>query len=151
MQPFDSRQGLEEKATVMKKNLLLLLLAFLSFSCFDKDQEPAVLPSGTYVGQFQRSSPTADYDVANVTLVLDGSSFSGSSDHVKYPAIGQGTYQMEGQEIVFKDNSFWTAEFDWTLILDGAYVVSTQNQEVTFIRKRGDITDVYRLRLQQPE
>ncbi|RNI25803.1 hypothetical protein [Rufibacter latericius] len=130
----------------MKNTLLLLFLSLFLFSCFDKEDAPAVLPSGTYTGTFQRSSPIADYPRANVTLVFDGNSFSGSSDHLKYPAIGQGTYQVNGQEVTFKNASFMTAEFDWTLILDGAFALST-NQEggITLTRKTGEVTDVYHL------
>ncbi|MBC3538458.1 hypothetical protein ACFSC6_16265 [Rufibacter sediminis] len=130
----------------MKNKLLLLFLLFLSFSCFDKEEEPAVLPSGTYTGTFQRSSPTADYPSAEVTLVLEGNSFSGSSNLAKYPAIGGGTYRVDGLEVVFQNTSLWTAEFDWTLILDGAFALSTNpSGEVTLTRKRGDTTDVYRV------
>ncbi len=102
--------------------------------------------SGTYVGTFTRSSPTADYATAEVTLVLKDNSFSGSSEKTKYPAIGKGTYHVvEGQKIIFEDKSFWTAEFDWTLILDGEFSISTANDMVTLTKQQGGMTDVYRL------
>ncbi|ALI99716.1 hypothetical protein [Rufibacter tibetensis] len=133
----------------MKNKLLILLLMFLSFSCFDKEDAPTMLPEGTYTGIFMRSSPTADYTSANVTLTLEGNSFSGTSDTRKYPAIGKGTYKVEGDEITFDDQSFWTAEFDWSLILDGTFSISTANNQVILTKKRGDMIDVYRLTRQE--
>ncbi|GGK58243.1 hypothetical protein ACD591_15890 [Rufibacter glacialis] len=131
----------------MKNKVLLLFLAFLSFSCFEEEEDaPGVLPSGTYVGTFTRSSPTALYPSSDVTLVLQDQSFSGSSSLPQYPAIGKGTYRVQGQEVVFKDESFWTANFDWTLILDGTFTLATDAQGgITLTRRRGDISDVYML------
>ncbi|MFC6998527.1 hypothetical protein [Rufibacter roseus] len=133
----------------MKKKLLILLLAFVSFSCLEEEETPSKIENGTYVGQFYRSSPTIRPVPANVVLVLEGNSFSGTSDRMYYPAIGRGTYYVSGEQITFKDASFWTANFDWTIILDNTFSIATEGDgELVLTRKQGDVTDVYRLKRQ---
>ena len=137
----------------MKNLLLLLLLSFLSFSCLEKEEEAAAaLPDGTYTGTFTRTNNVADETpkVAKVTLVVKGNTFSGSSDTPYYPAIGSGSYKINGAEATFEDENFWTANFDWTLILKGTFSLQNTNGAITLTRLQGNQTDVYQLTRQQP-
>ncbi|AKQ44747.1 hypothetical protein TH63_02490 [Rufibacter radiotolerans] len=136
----------------MKNTFLLLLLAFLSFSCLEKEDEAvAVLPDGTYTGTFTRSNNLGDEmpKVAQVTLVVKGNTFTGTSDTPHYPAIGSGTYKINGQDITFEDERFWTADFDWTLILKGTFALQNTNGIITLTRRQGNLTDVYQLSRKQ--
>lgn len=112
----------------------LALLALLAGACDDDDNRPEFV-QGTYTGHFQRSTPTGDWMVANVTLELGDHSFSGESDHARYPAICNGTYTTEGNNITFVNKCVWTADFDWTLILDGTFEIRTGGGQVILIKK----------------
>ncbi|GAB2530751.1 hypothetical protein [Rufibacter soli] len=135
----------------MKNMFLFLLLAFLFASCLEKDDDPATLPEGTYTGTFSRTDPQTKSPpkVAQVTLIIKGNTFKGNSDTPTYPAIGSGTYQIKGKDITFEDENFWTANFDWTLILKGTYSLQSTGGTVTLTRQQGTQTDVYQLTRKQ--
>ena len=133
----------------MRTKLVVVALLLLSFAC-NSDDEPVIGPiDGTYVGTFGRSSPYARYETSEVTLVLKGNTFTGSSSKPKYPAICEGTYSVTGQAIEFVNQCAWTAEFDWTYILSGTFKIQREGDELLLIRSYGDaVYDTYRLKKQ---
>src|SRR5687767_11028036 len=74
--------------------------------------------SGSYGGTFQRSG--GDTSRVKLSFSSDGR-YDGESVLPRYPAICGGTYAINGSSITFNDTCNWTADFDWTLILDGSY------------------------------
>jgi hypothetical protein len=134
----------------MKKLFIAFLsLILLAISC-DSDQkiEPSFEP-GTYVGKFSRSSPTADWMVANVTIIFDQDTFKGVSDTHNYPAICRGKYQVIGNKITLENECPFTADFDWTFILGGDFLRETHGDEMWLTKKYGDhVFDQYRLKKQ---
>jgi hypothetical protein len=81
------------------------------------------IPDGTYLGTFNRQFVWADSDTAYVTLTITGTQWSGSSDIEKYPALCNGTYSVIGDSINFENVCECTADFDWSLILSGKYLL----------------------------
>ena len=124
------------KTTVV---VFVTLLASLIVSCDDKEIENIEL-NGTYVGNFNRSSPVGDWKSANVTLKFENNSFVGESDIEKYPAICTGTFEIVGNEINFENECVWTAEFDWTFILSGKFEISTEENELVLTRRYDENT-----------
>ena len=130
-------------------NLLLIFTVALFGSC-NENAEPIILSQeleGTYSGTFQRfSGETAD-EIALVELNLVNGNWEGTSSKQKYPALCNGTYKIENQEITFSNACFWTAEFDWTLILSGTYKLEQSQYRLKFERILGtgenQIRDVY--------
>lgn len=92
------------------------------------------LPEGKYNGYFSRSSVDQDGTPSEITLLFSGNTFQGSSATSKYPAICQGTYSIKGDKITFTNSCPWTADFDWTLILGGEYVINVDGNQVKFFR-----------------
>lgn len=129
----------------MRSLAAIALTVFLcAFNCEDAED---MRIDGTYTGEFQRIDPKADYPVSNVTLTFTNGRFEGTSSQPKYPAICKGTYSIDGDDVTFKDECYWTAEFDWTLILSGEFKVSGTKDLLVMKGQRGDgISDVYRLR-----
>ncbi|WP_144266300.1 hypothetical protein [Pontibacter ummariensis] len=130
--------------------LFVILFLFMSVSCDKEEIDPETL-NGTYTGYFVRaSSPSADYARANVTLTLDNGKFSGSSNMPYYPAICRGTYSLSGHEIQFQNECFWTANFDWTYILDGSFRLSLDGDKLTITKQLegSSIIDTYALEKQ---
>lgn len=117
-------------------------LALLTGSCKKENNQPPV-PEGTYTGTFQRIGGP----VSNVTLTFSGNSWSGQSDTPQYPAICQGSYSstIEG-DIVFEQDCFWTANFDWSLILNGEFDFTLNGRDIELVKTYASgMRDVYRL------
>lgn len=123
--------------------LIIMLVTFLC-SC---DKEEAILfalEEGTYSGSFYRSSPSATYETSDVSIIFRQNSFEGSSSVAKYPAICNGTYMVQGQEIEFVNECFWTAEFDWSYILSGKFTLTYEGDQMILSRSYGQgVTDTY--------
>ena len=123
----------------------------LLISCEDKDiniNKNTNLTLGTYKGQFIRSNPNSKFAPSNITLTFTCDKFSGESDKEKYPAICNGTYKITGQEIEFFDACAWTADFDWTYILNGKFTLTTDGRKVEMRRSQNGQSDSYKLELQ---
>ena len=122
-----------------------LCLAMLTTAC--KQTAPAITKlDGTYTGTFQRQQGGTG-PVSQVSLVFSGNSWQGSSQTPKYPALCNGTYTISaGNAITFTNACFWTAEFDWSLILNRDYVLKISGNEVEITKSSGGYTDVYKLR-----
>lgn len=98
---------------------------------------------GSYSGTFNRTG----MDTADVKLSFGENLYEGQSDMEKYPAICRGSFNLSQNLIVFADSCTWTANFDWTLILNGTYNISFQdNDAIRIWRTNGNITDEYLLR-----
>ena len=125
-----------------------LSMLLLTTACTKTDQ-PLPTLSGTYVGTFQRQDAAGTGPVSQVSLTFAGATWSGTSQMPKYPALCNGTYKVTGADgITFANACFWTAEFDWTLILSERQKLIVRGDEVEFIREWGSHHDVYKLRKQ---
>jgi hypothetical protein len=63
---------------------------------------------------------------------------------MKYPALCRGTYAIIGDAIIFENECAWTAEFDWSLILSGKYVLKVKGNTIEFFRDyRSATSDTY--------
>lgn len=124
----------------MKNFLTVFVLLATMFSC-EKYEPKNVGPlDGTYTGVFFRANPQANYQTADVTIVFDGNTFEGSSSIVKYPAICRGTYTLTGDEIEFTNLCVWTAEFDWTYILNGKFKITKEGNQLRMTRNYDNAT-----------
>ncbi len=98
----------------------MLLLIFSS--C--EDDSPAAAVDGLYDGLFYRSNPQQRILTSDVTLDLSGGKFAGLSSIDQYPAICQGSYSATSTQLEFRNECVFTADFDWTFILDGTYEIT---------------------------
>ena len=120
----------------MKSRYVWIILAMgLFLGCRTQDGSLFRSVDGNYRGTFTRASQTSEVD-----LVLDNGRFSGSADSVA--RIGSGSYDINSGEIEFVDENFWTADFDWSLILNGTWEFEKNGRELVLTHERGD---VYRL------
>ena len=133
----------------MKMILSFILLLVVSAGGCKKGNEPVANLNGTYKGTFQRKV-SGQGAVSNVTLNFSADSCTGQSQTAKYPALSEGTFSIKGDSISFKNSSMWTAEFDWSLILDGKYELksSGKNMVISKAYSNGNV-DVYTLAKQQ--
>src|SRR5579864_8200909 len=107
----------------MKWFLLLLVISSSLSSCRRGcEMWMGAKIQGTYTGTFVRWVGK-DGAVSNVKITFSGDAFNGSSDSSNYPAICNGSFTTSGDpdSVHFVNNCAFPANFDWTLILNGAY------------------------------
>lgn len=123
---------------------LVLFSTTLLTACKKNSAEP-VIPSGTYSGTFQRQSGSGG-QISNITLTFSGDKWTGQSQFEKYPALCRGTFTTTGGEIVFKNDCYWTAEFDWSLVLGATYTIKAIGNGIEFSKDYdAGFRDVYKL------
>ena len=119
----------------MKSKILLLIALLITvYSCNnnDDDTNPQVI-DGAYTGVFERNGTTS-----NVELNLENASFMGESATVKFPAICRGSFSISNHSINFINECPWTAEFDWTLILNREWNYELKNNVLILTNSNGD-------------
>ena len=88
---------------------------------------------GNYIGTFERNG-----NISNVEFQLENNEFSGNSDIDKFPAICNGNFNISTDTIVFENTCGWYANFDWTLILNGNWHYTFDNNVLTMEKSNGD-------------
>lgn len=125
---------------------ILILLTMVGILACDKPRDADPFPHGTYKGTFKRYNQENSPE-ANVTIRFLYPNWEGSSSHEKYPALGKGTYALKDDALQFNNESVWTADFDWTLILDGMYLDRAEEDSLVFTKSYSNgWVDVYKLK-----
>lgn len=128
------------------KRIAFFLVAIVLISCEYDQVEKLSFGDGVYEGQFFRGSPLSLPVPVKVKIEIDNNAFSGSADG-RLPVICKGTFALGDGTITFSNRCFFTADFDWTYILDGEYNISLQEDQVTLTKSYdGGVTDVYQLK-----
>ncbi len=112
----------------MKAIYFQLVLALLLAACSDSEK-PATF-EGTYQGVFYRVRDNVKGESSNVTLNFSNGHYTGTSSITKYPALCEGTFAPAEEQVNFTNTCMWTAEFDWTLILDGTFKITHTDTEL---------------------
>lgn len=135
---------------LLMRSLLIIGFILLAIAC-KKDKE-VTFSEGVYQGTFQRQT-TAGGPLVSVSLTFSNGQFSGQSNSPeRYPVIGKGSYTATGDAITFRDSLYYTADFDWSLILAENYAYYTKGDSLIILRQYPGIQfmkDVYRLKKHQ--
>ena len=135
---------------VNMKALFILILAIPLMTGCEKSFENAgdnndLDLKGRFLGTFHRTGG----ETANISILFSENSFEGDSDKMKYPAICNGTFTVNNDDdrINFDNACAWSADFDWTLILDGTYnfVVNPDKSLIISRTYENNIRDEYKL------
>lgn len=110
------------------KSIFYLAILVLIVSCSDNENAPTL--SGDYSATFYRTRDNAKVLESPVTLAFDSGEFSGGGLDYQSPAVCHGKYSQAGIEVTFSNACFFTANFDWTLILSGKFVISETADEI---------------------
>lgn len=121
-------------------------LVLTAWSCNPTENVDPTSMQGQFAGTFERTVNGQSEGVANVGLILEGNSFSGSGGPNRYPVICNGTFTVSGGSITFENACFFTADFDWSLILSGSFRLSRVGGEYILQRSNDNLVDTYRLR-----
>ena len=131
----------------MKKLCFILVLAILATACETDHLALSDLQEGLYTGTFIRGTPTSLPRPIDVRILIESGTFDGSSVE-KIPAICKGSYRLKNDSTInFTNDCAFTADFDWTYILQGDYTIKYEEPFV-YLTKRypdGQTYDVYKL------
>lgn len=137
----------------MRYIILLLVLAIAVAACRKSSNNPTI-SAAVYKGTFQRKLADSSGTITPVAITFSGNNYErsaveGAEVVYRYPVICNGTFQISGTDsIQFNNGCFFTADFDWTLILSGRYKVQTYNegQSLVITRRYNNLyEDVYKL------
>jgi hypothetical protein len=125
------------------KSLIPGLFITILFGCQKSDDIRLISAlNGSYSGTFFRFND--DYNnSAKLTLSFSDSTFSGTSESFHFPAICYGTYKRMGNKLVFTNLCVWTAEFDWSLILNGEWEFYLNKNQFRLWKEMGNTRDEY--------
>lgn len=126
----------------MIRVLSVILIGIAVLAACDKTEDSTLSLSGRYMGTFNRTG----MDTSQVSVLFRDNYFEGQSDRANYPAICRGSFQTDENTITFSDSCAWTANFDWSLILSGAYNASLTDGTLRIWKNNGAVTDEYILR-----
>jgi len=103
-----------------------------------EDGKVSILKEGTYSGTFTVTYSSGK-KTGTTTLKLENGKYicTGNPDFI--PAGGSGTYSINNDKIVFVDENFWTANFDWNLILTGEYNYTFNGKKLKISAHKNDV------------
>ncbi len=129
------------------------MIICITVGCSKDEHLNVNINDGIYIGTFQREPVWSSGKTANITMSFTSNKWMGTSDINKYPALCHGTYSIKGDTILFENECAWTAEFDWSLILSGKYVIKESEGIIEFSRDYRSATtdswiDRYKIKIQ---
>lgn len=118
------------------KFIILFSMAAILMSC--SKEEPKLL-TGHYSGSYYYQSypmPKPEKSDSAVILKLDkGNTFDSNGFTDRMPAGGSGDYKIiRNNTVEFTDKNFWTADFDWNLILNGRFTYELKEDSLILTR-----------------
>ena len=123
---------------IMKKSKIILLLsaAILLTSC-SKDETKLLM--GEYSGAYYYEAynmRAPEKSGSPVFLKLEkGNTFESNGLSNRRPAGGSGDYEiLSNNTVEFTDRNYWTADFDWNLILNGRFTYELKEDSLILTR-----------------
>jgi hypothetical protein len=122
----------------MKTTIFIFLCYLLTYYGCDNEVESYPQIEGKYKGTYTRieyiGSDHASTDEGSVILEFTDRTFTCVPDVRWLPPTGAGIYSFNYKKIILTDTIVHTAEFDWTLILGGAFNYSYDGTNLTLIQ-----------------
>jgi hypothetical protein len=120
------------------KILLYVLMACALLCCQSESQPDIVMPEGTYTGTFQRGSGRpfqVELTFLNGRYSGNVIGTAGNGNGTGYPPrICKGNFNVSPGAIYFENECFFTAEFDWSLILSQQWKAELTANRLTVSR-----------------
>ncbi|MCH7401571.1 hypothetical protein ACFOUP_14075 [Belliella kenyensis] len=129
----------------INKGIFLLCTMAFMVSCNQLDNLVVENLNGKFEGTFERVESGTSLGLSEVSLEFEGNTYSGSHKEPRYPVICNGSYNIENSKITFSNNCFFTADFDWSLILNGEFDAVLSGQKLILTRSSGNFVDTYKL------
>ena len=121
---------------ILKIGVIGLFSLFLS--CDKSGEISKSLEEGTYSGIFTVTYSSGKR-TGETTLKLENGKYICTSNSGRIPAGGSGNYSINNKKITFNDVNFWTADFDWNLILSGEYDYTFDGKRLVFSANKNEV------------
>jgi hypothetical protein len=119
----------------MVRIVIIIFVLVSTVACEDSIKEdPYKIPDGVYIGTFIRTPAWQLSDTANVTITFSNNSWTGQSDRIDFPILGEGAYKIENKLINFTNLTEVIPGFDTTLILSGEFQFNKSNTSLEIFR-----------------
>jgi len=115
------------------KIFFLLTIVLVIIACNKDDESSETNIDGNYIGVFER-----DGNTSNVELTFNNGTWTGESETEKFPALCNGTYSTSADSMAIENVCFWTADFDWTLILNDDWSYNLNGNTLVLTKSNGD-------------
>jgi hypothetical protein len=103
--------------------LYVVVMSLIFWACSDLALNPSDL-DGTFKGTFTITHTTGLGESGIVAFKFAGNQYTCIPEKVYLPPSGSGLFSIVHQTMRLTDTAIHTAEFDWTLILDGEFSIS---------------------------
>jgi len=113
-------------------------LSLLFLSCDKKEEISKPIEEGTYSGTFTVTYSSGK-KFGTTTIKLENGEYICTSNPDRIPAGGSGNYSVHKNKIIFNDVNFWTADFDWNLILSGEYDYTFDGKKLKISANKNDV------------
>ena len=126
------------------KIAILLLAAVMFAGCAaappsSQNEEPIHL-QGTYRGTYSitHQDGTSDQfrESGEVTMSFEGGHYEIRGDQIGLPPEGAGNFTVEGDVLNLEDTARHTADFDWSLILLGRFLIDVGSDGYLHLEQR---------------
>lgn len=125
---------------------LACVLTCLLSACKKSEGLTVYVLDGNYKGTYQKLGPTYQMpQTGNVMLNFSSNKWSGSGDTNGYPNLCNGTFEVKGSVVSFKNACAWAAVVTPGDILDGDFTMTKDGDEITLTQTRGNASNVYKL------
>lgn len=119
-----------QKLQTLVMSISIVLISAICSGC-EGDTLNMGIREGVYAGVFTIRQSDGTEQSGLVTFTFGASTYSCLPDKPYLPPSGAGTFHSYNNTIVLKDNVGHTAEFDWTLILNGEFSFSFDGKTLT--------------------
>lgn len=114
------------------KRIFCLLALLLIFSACRKENNAREF-KGTYEGTY-RIKANGIFLIEDSKILLSSPNFT----VLKGSKLGSGTFNVDSKmEVSFRDTNVWTADFDWTILLDGTYTYQALGDSLILTKYTG--------------
>jgi hypothetical protein len=115
----------------MIKSSVAMILVLTCMACDQGENPIQPLRIGDYVGTFSIRSEDGTTQAGLVILRFRAKTYSCTPERLYLPPSGAGTYRLTGNTLTLTDTTAHTAEFDWTLILNGDFAYFNDGHKIT--------------------
>jgi hypothetical protein len=115
----------------MTKVCFALILALTCLACDHGVDPTRPIKSSDYVGTFSIRSEDGTTQSGQVTFRFRTNTYSCIPEKVYLPPSGAGSYRLGDHSLTLTDTAMHTAQFDWSLILNGDFTYSNDGNKIT--------------------
>ena len=107
------------------------------------------ITDGTFKGIFTVNYENGETVSNPVSITFSDGNYTCSSGPNRIPAGGSGTYKITDGVVTFNDENFWTADFDWGLILDGDYQLESKDGSIILSKEKKSSEAIYQYKIEK--